>query len=131
MESLSHVGHILHHLPFGKKLVSALEILAADVVTTKEMLNKWSHQRHHHDKGSPPNLPNSMATRLGRSTFCASHISASVRVGDAPFDGGKSPQVRAIDAALASLVHLEELFMEGTDLEGVVPKGVCDLRNTK
>jgi len=31
---------------------------------------------------------------------------------------GKSPQVRAIDVALASLVHLEELFMEGTDLEG-------------
>mmetsp|Transcript_23747 Transcript_23747/g.28010 ORF Transcript_23747/g.28010 Transcript_23747/m.28010 type:complete len:394 (+) Transcript_23747:108-1289(+) len=89
-EVMTHVMHIINH-PSAKKMLTALTIFVGSFFATEGARDEWKRN----NSSSKPPSPTS--TRLERVTFCASHISASVGVGDEPFNGGDSPQVKAID----------------------------------
>lgn len=84
-EAMTHVTRIINH-PSAKKMLTTLTIFA-----TEGVRDEW---KHNHSSSKPPTTT---STRLEHVTFCASHISISVGVGDEPFNGGDSPQVKAID----------------------------------
>mmetsp|Transcript_17114 Transcript_17114/g.24196 ORF Transcript_17114/g.24196 Transcript_17114/m.24196 type:complete len:345 (-) Transcript_17114:159-1193(-) len=82
------IRSFLHIVHGRKSLFLGIGILAASIFGMEEVAEEISHFHHNHQHE---------ATRLDLVTGCAKQLSKSVGVHDEPFNGGATPQMKAID----------------------------------
>jgi len=97
-ESFTHITHAIHCRPpfmhgLGlKKCIGAVALLIASIFATEEVGDEFF--RHYADQNLPNDGPE---TRIELVTSCASKLSKQVGSDMRVFNGGATPQLRAID----------------------------------